>query len=252
MVTIIIRTHGKDLFWLRESIASVFHQTYQHIEIIIVEDGGTFAENFVQNIASKSSKIKVKYFSQPKMGRSAAGNCGLENASGDYFMFLDQDDYLFSDHIEILVNELTENKNIDVAYSLAWIVKTNVFYLDNKISGYHELTHELPSHHLQPFSFEALLKVNLLPIQAALFKRKVYEKCGGFDTNLEYLEDWNLWLRYAHFFCFKLVPKLTSCYRVPANKNLYKKRLNCLLNANQEAINSYEQFVSKTSGLTEE
>ncbi|MCF6172629.1 MAG: glycosyltransferase, partial [Campylobacteraceae bacterium] len=51
---------------------------------------------------------------------------GLENASGDYLMFLDDDDLLYSDHIEVLVNALEENKDYVAAYSLAWLIETKI------------------------------------------------------------------------------------------------------------------------------
>jgi hypothetical protein len=48
-----------------------------------------------------------------------------------------------------------------------------------------------------------------------LFQRKLYEEHGGFDLDLDNLEDWNLWVRYSLKNDFKLTPKVTSLYRVP-------------------------------------
>ena len=66
-------------------------------------------------------------------------------------------------------------------------------------------------------TFQKILhqKQGQLPIQAILFKRSLYEDLGGFDPELENLEDWNLWVRYSATTQFKLIPKTTSMYRTP-------------------------------------
>jgi len=56
---------------------------------------------------------------------------------------------------------------------------------------------------------------NYLPIQTVLFRRDLYLKHGGFDAQLDNLEDWNLWVRYSLHDDFLMVPKVTSLYRVP-------------------------------------
>jgi hypothetical protein len=68
----------------------------------------------------------------------------------------------------------------------------------------------------QPFSRTLLWHHNFMPIQTVLFQRKLYETYGGFDPELDNLEDWNLWVRYSLKHDFLMVPKVTSLYRVPA------------------------------------
>jgi hypothetical protein len=69
--------------------------------------------------------------------------------------------------------------------------------------------------HRQEFSRPTLWHHNYIPIQTVLFQRRFYTENGGFDLDLENLEDWNLWVRYSLKNDFKLVPKVTSIYRVP-------------------------------------
>ena len=56
-----------------------------------------------------------------------------------------------------------------------------------------------------------------MPIQTVLFQRKLFEQYGGFDPDLDNLEDWNLWVRFSLKHDFLMVPKVTSLYRVPAS-----------------------------------
>lgn len=58
---------------------------------------------------------------------------------------------------------------------------------------------------------------NYFPIQTVLFDREIYDDLGGIDPNMEVLEDWDLWLKYALKYDFLYVEKLTSLYRIPSN-----------------------------------
>lgn len=246
LVSIIMRTHGNQEFWLRESIASVFNQTYQNIELIIVEDGGENAKQFIEAIAQRSPFIKLRYFSLEKVGRSAAGNYGLEQASGELMMFLDSDDYLFSEHVEVLVDELDMNSDVGVAYTLAWTVPTKNMADACVTEKYKEHQPYVATYNkATSFDFNRLKEFNILPIQAALFRREVYETCGGFDASLELLEDWNLWLRYAHAFKFKMIPKLTSAFRIPAEIKRRHEREESMRSAHALALSSYQDHVGQ-------
>jgi GT2 family glycosyltransferase len=246
LVSIIMRTHGKQEFWLRESITSVFNQTYKNIELIIVEDGGENAKQFVESIANRNPSVKLRYLSLGKVGRSAAGNHGLEQARGDLVMFLDSDDYLFSEHVEVLVDELDMSPDVGVAYTLAWTVPTKNMANACVTRKYKELQYYVGRlNEAIAFDFDRLKEFNILPIQAALFRREVYERCGGFDVDLDLLEDWNLWLRYAHFFKFKMIPKLTSAFRTPADVRCKQDRDEGMRSARIAALSSYEKHVAR-------
>ena len=137
----------------------------------------------------------------------------LQKAKGEYLIFLDDDDMFFPNHLEILFNTLKSEKGCKAAYSIAYEVPTTIIskdpyrYRENKMS--------IP--YCQPFNRLMLFLRNYIPIQTILFHRSLYEQYGGFDENLEFLEDWDLWMRYAVNNDFKYIPEITSKYRVPAN-----------------------------------
>jgi len=78
--------------------------------------------------------------------------------------------------------------------------------------------------HHQPFDRLTLWHHNYLPIQAVLFHRRLFERHGGFEEDMDQLEDWNLWTRYTLDEDFLLVPKTTSKYRVPADARIAAER----------------------------
>lgn len=93
---------------LNSCIKSLITQTYSNIEIILVDDGSTDGSASLCDIyALEDSRIKVIH--KTNGGLSSARNAGLAIASGDYIMFVDGDDYLVNNAIEILVSLIEQN-----------------------------------------------------------------------------------------------------------------------------------------------
>ena len=218
MVSVLMRTMPGRSGKLKEAMASVAQQTYAHmggpIELVVVEDGGQGVESAkaaVDALRSSGVVAKVVYVPLPKSGRCVAGNKALEAATGQLCCFLDDDDLFYADHLEVLVEEWLKQPQLGGVYALGYEVRTHV--LSEEPWVYENVMHSLI--HRQPFSRPTLWHHNYFPIQTVLFQRSLFEAYGGFDLDLENLEDWNLWVRYSLKNDFKLVPKVTSIYRVP-------------------------------------
>ena len=236
LVTIVTRTYRKREEFLRQSIMSVLNQTYRNIELIVVEDGGSTMKSLVEKTPSVYG-LSVRFFGLEKVGRSVTGNHGLEMATGRYCMFLDDDDLLFPDHVEILIAALLKEEQAVAAYSLAMEVGT----VAGHEGRYVEVSHETNAAFKQDFDYETLLDHNYIPIQSILFKRDLYMERGGFETDMSNLEDWNLWLRYAYKNRFCYVPKTTSLFRTPADPKVR-------LDRHKQLHNAY--YIAKSRALT--
>lgn len=91
--------------YLRECLDSVLQQTFSDWEVVCVDDGSTDGSaGILQEYASRDNRIKV--ITQPNGGLSAARNTGLDNAIGDYILFLDSDDWLEPNALEVINNAL--------------------------------------------------------------------------------------------------------------------------------------------------
>jgi GT2 family glycosyltransferase len=232
LVSIITRTYAGRSTYLQQAIICVANQTYPNIEHIVVEDGGNTHEVLCQH-AIQTLNPRLKYLHMAKVGRCVAGNGALEAAKGRYCLFLDDDDLLFADHVEVLCAALI-NKPLAVgAYSPAMEIHTDI--VDKETGKYMETQYSFPAGLSQEYSFEKLRQHNYIAIQSILFDRQLYVERGGFDTNLDYLEDWNLWVRYGWNNTFVYVPKLTSMYRVPASQSEFQRRFD-LLNGAYTAV----------------
>jgi GT2 family glycosyltransferase/acetyltransferase-like isoleucine patch superfamily enzyme len=237
LVTIVTRTYRNRNEFLRQAIMSVLNQTYPNVELVIVEDGGETMKDLVAEFQSPDGR-PIRFYGMDKVGRSVTGNYGLEMARGTYCMFLDDDDLLFSDHVEVLVAALAKNRESVAAYSLAMEVGTNVA-ADGR---YIEVSHETPSYYKHEYDYDILLDHNFIPIQSLLFQRSLYLQRGGFETDMSNLEDWNLWLRYGYGNTFTYVAKTTSLFRTPADPNVRLERHKLL----HEAYNMAKDRAAKS------
>lgn len=241
LVSIVTRTYKNRDEFLRQAIISVLNQTYQNLELIVVEDGGETLKDLVSRFPSTEVR-QIRFFGMDKVGRSVTGNHGLKVAKGRFCMFLDDDDLLFSDHVEVLVSALVKNPSSVGAYSLAIEVATNV----DENGRYTEVSHETPSHLRCEFDYNVLLDHNFIPIQSLLFQKNLYLQRGGFETDMSNLEDWNLWLRYAYGNSFTYVQKTTSLFRTPADPRVRIKRFESLHEAyflaKTRAVNACKEY----------
>jgi len=228
LVSILIRTVDRSA-WLREALASCVNQTYENIEIVVIEDGPEKSRGIVDEFGDR---IPIRYMATgERVGRAVAGNIALAEARGEWLNFLDDDDLFFADHVEVLVDAV-RRRRVAGAYALAWETQTE--FLDRQHAHYQEILH-VTRHH-QRFDRLELWHHNYLPIQAVLFNRRLFEEHGGFDPGMDHLEDWNLWTRYTLEDDFVLVEKTTSKYRVPADSHVAAERQGLLDRAYLDAL----------------
>ncbi|TWT34566.1 glycosyltransferase family 2 protein [Blastopirellula retiformator] len=227
LVSIVVRTVDGRQLLLKQALTCLVNQTYLNIEVIVVEDGGEASRSLVDDFEPRLAKAdkRICYLPLERVGRSVAGNRGLEAATGEYVMFYDDDDLLFADHVETLVARMVEEPRAAAVFADSFIVETR-FHKDdqNVVRSYEELSHYPHENLVNRFNRGALLRTNLFPIQAVLFRRHCFEKLGGFDPTLDALEDWILWCRYSQLGGFIRVPKTTSLYRIPASVEEKHKR----------------------------
>ena len=228
LVSILIRTVDRPA-WLAQALATIANQTWPSIEVVVIEDGPARSRAVVERF---SGKLDIRYRpTESKVGRARAGNLALAEARGEWLNFLDDDDLLFADHVEVLL-DAAQKRRLKGAYGLAW--ETPIRIIDSNTAEHEEFTHL--TRYRDPFDRLTLWHHNIFPIQAVLFHRSLYERYGGFAEDMDQLEDWNLWTRYTLEDDFVLVEKTTSKYRVPAGAREAAARQTLLDRAYADAI----------------
>ena len=183
LVSVIIPTYNSEKY-LIDSIASVLHQTYNNIEIIVVNDGST--DNTDDII--KPYLGSIKYIKQENYGASAARNIGIKNAHGNFIAFLDADDLFEPNVIKGQVENIL-NKNADISICLS---------LQVMMANYNAGGYIWP---LKKDNYDINLCYKIItPPNTLLFKKRTIEEYLGdnwFDINLNGNEDHNFLLRCA-------------------------------------------------------
>jgi len=170
----IIIPYYKGENYIHETLKSVYDQTYQDFEVIIVNDG---SERSALDLIEKNSDFKnLKIIHQENKGQSSARNNGVKSATGKYILFLDCDDLIDKTFLEKTHQILSKNNETRICYTKGkFFEKTDKEWI------------------LQPFNTFDFLIENCIPITALIYKED-FEKAGGFDTQLNYYEDWDFWI----------------------------------------------------------
>ena len=213
LVSVLIRTRDRKVL-LQETLQSVLAQAYSNLEILIINDGG---EDFSADISDLDHRIR--WVNNPgNNGRSIAANLALAEASGEYCLFLDDDDTIDPEHIEMLVDALRQNNSFNIAYSAVRTMTNGV-------------VEESPTfaHSFDPVR---LMIENILPIHSVLFKRSLVTADIQFDPAFDRYEDWDFWLQLAQDNDFLFVNKCTATYRIDNDSGFGAKE-------NEEDTDSY-------------
>jgi glycosyltransferase involved in cell wall biosynthesis len=197
LVSIIIPCFNQSHF-LKDAIKSVLAQTHRTFEIIVVDDGSTDATAAVSALYPH-----VRCVRQENQGLASARNTGLASSRGEYLVFLDADDRLLPDALQIGLECLQERPRAAFAYGhYSWISADG----ENRGPGtppYEGIDH-----------YEAFLRVNFVGTPAAvMFRRYAFEVIGGFDIRVSPAADYDVYLRVAKEFQIFGHGKLVAEYR---------------------------------------
>lgn len=184
-VSVIIPTFKHEQF-IAQTLESVLSQTRRPDEIIVVNDGspdGT--DSAVQPFLDR-----VTYAKQQNGGISAALNCGVNIASGEYMLCLASDDWLCPNALEVLAAPLDLDPEVGVSYADIFLVGERGQLLaeefprrSSRRTGKQDAT-------------RSLIEGNFIPAMACLVRAEALRDAGGF-RDYPYSQDWAMWLQLA-------------------------------------------------------
>lgn len=183
-VSIIIPVYNGSNY-LAEAIDSALAQTYQNIEVIVVNDGST-DEGASEKIAL-SYGDNITLISKKNGGVSTALNTGIQSSTGVFIAWLSHDDVFLPHKIEWQVNAMLNNPWASVCYSDYWV-----------IDGFSTRQGMLKMPFYPRDSFlRHLFQCMFLCGSTALVRRDCFESVGLFDESLRFSQDADMWLRIA-------------------------------------------------------
>lgn len=205
LISIIIPTYNRG-YIIRNVIESVLAQTYPHWELIILDDGST---DETKEIVKSYNNVKIRYFYQTQQGPSSARNKAFTIARGEWVVYIDSDNELLPNYLEVMLTQITSKKNILYAFPKA--KKTQELYEDNKIQKIIDVSD----------NYKEKIKVKdifmrefIFDINGFMHSREFIDEGFIFDEKLALMEDWDFIMQIATKYPknFLYVPKILFNY----------------------------------------
>ena len=226
LVSVIIPAYNK-ADYTRRVVESVLAQTYQPLEIIVVDDGSTDQTPQVMALF----KEKIRYIKKANGGACSARNEGIREAKGKFLAFLDCDDLYDSRKIELSVAYLQANPSRGFVHTAAEFIDAN----DHVVGQY-----DHPKSHRGSVTSKGLLLGNHICNSTVVVRREILDQSGLFDESIFTPGDWDMWIRLSLVSPGGYIPKTLTKYRVIDNYVF-----NRLEQAAQEELYVIEKYFSK-------
>lgn len=228
LVSIVIPCYNHEQF-VQDCIQSVIDQTYENIELIIIDDGSK--DNSVLKIQEMTEKCKKRFSrfevrSRPNRGLSATLNESIEWCKGKYFAAVASDDIILKSKIDLQVNFMEENTDITAIFGSAnYIDESNNVKIIDPLKQQEYVFDKIFLNECQFYA----------PTQ--LMRKSILDEIGGYNTDI-LVEDWYMWLKMAEkgrVYC--LSDKLAN-YRIHANNTTKNSKF--IYENNLKTISYYE------------
>ncbi|WP_188049576.1 glycosyltransferase family A protein [Flavobacterium sp. GP15] len=185
LVSIIIPIYNQEKY-LKETLNSVVNQTYSNWECILINDGSS--DNSVSVLSEYVSKDnRFVFINSENKGVSSARNFGLKRAKGYFILFLDGDDLIHPDKVNLAISSFQKNINLDIVFNC-----TNYFQntVDNTLYPITLNSNLLNFNDLLLFWGDKII----IPIHSAIIKKDLFDGIE-YNCDLTAQEDWLVWLR---------------------------------------------------------
>ncbi|ERT09960.1 glycosyl transferase 2 family protein [Lyngbya aestuarii BL J] len=207
LVSVVIPSYNAQAF-ISRTLESVLCQTYTNLEVIVVDDGSQDqTAEIVQRFAQQDKRVTL--LQQLNLGVAAARNLGIEQSKGEFIAPIDADDIWYPQNIEKQVQcFLTSKPSVGLVYS--WTVDID----ENDV-----LTGGFRAARIEEDVYVTLLCHDFVAnASCVLIRRSCLEKTGSYNTKLREQngqggEDWDLYLRMAEHYQFRVVPEFLVAYR---------------------------------------
>jgi len=217
-VSVVIPVYGVQQY-IAATVQSVLDQTYQNLEVILVDDGSP--DRSVE-ICKTFTDPRIRIIRQKNQGVSAARNTGIHNATGDYIAFLDGDDLWVPEKIAKHVEHLERSPEVGISFSYSAFINGEGeplgIYQTAKTQditpGYVLCRNPIGNGSTPVIRREVLAAIRHEEVGADGQVHPVY-----FDRTIHNMEDVECWLRMAALTHWKLegIPEALTLYRIHAN-----------------------------------
>jgi glycosyltransferase involved in cell wall biosynthesis len=232
--------------YLKQALDSLINQTYQNIEIIIVDDCSTDGSQEILKQYEKYKHIVLKLNNQNSGSYVKASNYGASFAKGEYLIFAQCDDYAVTEQIKILSDILNQYPTVGVVYSKSILVNEQGKVLsDDFVIREKKFKEVVAKKSLIPgYKFRELLSVScVIPnLSAAMIRRELYDKVNGLSQEYYMASDWRFWLELSELTNFYYLSQPLNNFRQHATTIRSKTKID---NHLKEIFNVFQSHIEK-------
>lgn len=228
VISVIIPTYNR-AHVLKRAIDSVLGQTFQDIEIIIVDDASTDGTEIIIDTFHDKRILYIKH--EKRKGASAARNTGIGIASSEYVAFLDSDDEWLPEKLAKQIQVFNKSsQNLGLVYTACMEI------VDSK-----QKRTVIPK--CRGNVMEKLLVNNCVGyIVTPLVRKECFTKAGLFDEQLPGSQDWDMWIRIAQYYEIDFLNDILV-YVYPQRDGIMKNNAGAIF-AHKRILRKYEYLVS--------
>ncbi len=201
-ITVIVRTSGRPRCYLDRALESIRAQTLRPAQLILSDDMGVRAP-----LGEDGALLWLTRSPDERPNRSRALNRAIGHATSPWLAFLDDDDTWAPDFLARMSEAAAGS-----AGAGAFCCRTEARYEDEQDGVFTDLGAEPFNPGLSEITVAALVRRNLFTNHAALWRREVFSKTGGYREDLEVLEDWEFNVRACRLFQLCVVPLTLARY----------------------------------------
>lgn len=223
VISIIVPVYKASMH-VHKCVDSILDQTYKDFELILINDGSPDDSGEIcEDYALKDSRVIVKH--KQNGGVSSARNMGLDIAKGKYIMFVDSDDWIESNTLETLSDQIKSNHSDAIIFGLVKSLTSNNQLVKSEFNGFYKESEINISELVSNFVYY-LNSAGMQPSWMYVFKASIiFEHKLRFNKNLVLYEDFDFNLRYLkHCNKVKFIPQALYHYHVSTSINQLKKR----------------------------
>ncbi|WP_341528426.1 glycosyltransferase family 2 protein [Nostoc sp. UHCC 0302] len=213
LISVIVPAYNAEKF-IEKTLNSILSQTYKNIEVIVVDDGSQDRTyTVVKSFAQQDSRVIL--LKQTNAGVAAARNLAIEKSRGEYIAPIDADDIWYPRKIEKQVQCILE-ADLSVGLVYAWSLSIDE---DDIIFGTPDPEYHRDFNSVEGTVYPLLAYTNFIGnASVPLIRRSCFEKVGGYNcklksNNAQGCEDWEISLRIAEHYKFRVVQEFLIGYR---------------------------------------
>lgn len=230
LVSIVIPCYNHENF-VQDCIQSVIDQTYENIELIIIDDGssdGSVAkiQEMMHLCEKRFKKIEFRY--RLNKGLSSTLNEAIDWCQGAYYSAIASDDMIVENKIEIQVNYLNDNLNCVAVFGGILDIDTQGVQLGSRIRK------------ISSYKFDQIFMLeHELPAPTQMIRLEALKKVDGYNSDIE-IEDWYMWLKLAEYGELNYLPIAFAKYR--SHDNNTSKQVEKMYIGRKQVLSLYKNY----------